>query len=133
MYHGYPPAQVRCCDARTIAHALSPRPKRTARGWLSKCPAHADRTPSLSIADAADGQRVLVKCFTGCQQAAVIDALRDLGLWPRPHSSVRTPIMKSGRRPRPVPACDDVTDSDARTRAALIIWERSGPLPGTLA
>src|SRR5690242_18428862 len=116
MYHDYPPAQERCCDARTIAHALSPRPTRTAHGWLTKCPAHADRTPSLSITDTIDLQRVLVKCFAGCEQADVIEALCDLGLWPAPRSSVRTRVMNGGRRRRPVRASDDGTDSDARTR-----------------
>jgi len=34
----------------------------------------------LAVRD--DGGRVLVHCFAGCEQRAVIDALRALGLWP---------------------------------------------------
>lgn len=64
--------------AADIAQALGGR--KTARGWVVRCPAHNDRSPSLSIAD-ADG-RVLVHCFAGCEQEAVIDALRARGLWP---------------------------------------------------
>lgn len=65
-------------NAETIAEALGAR--KTARGWVARCPAHDDRSPSLSIAD-RDG-RVLVHCFAGCSQAAVIEALRARGLWP---------------------------------------------------
>lgn len=34
-------------------------------GWLACCPAHEDRSPSLSI-NAGDDGRVLLKCFAGC-------------------------------------------------------------------
>jgi AAA domain len=54
--------------------------KRNGRGWRALCPAHDDRTPSLDI-DAGDGGRVLLKCRAGCEQAAVIDALKRKGLW----------------------------------------------------
>ncbi len=39
----------------------------------AQCPAHEDRGPSLSVAD-VEG-RVLIHCFTGCEPAAVMDAL----------------------------------------------------------
>lgn len=38
-------------------------------------------TRSLSITDGPNGT-VLVKCHAGCAQEAVIDALRNRGLWP---------------------------------------------------
>ena len=44
------------------------------------CPAHDDRNPSLFVSD--KNGKILVKCFAGCSQEAVIAALRDLGLWP---------------------------------------------------
>jgi putative DNA primase/helicase len=43
------------------------------------CPAHEDRTPSLSVSE-RDG-KILVKCFAGCAQGDVIDALKALDLW----------------------------------------------------
>ena len=46
---------------------------------MAKCPAHDDRNPSLSITE-KDG-RVLVKCFAGCEQNAVIAALKARGAW----------------------------------------------------
>jgi hypothetical protein len=45
----------------------------TAHGWMVRCPAHDDHTPSLSI-DARD-DRVLLTCFAGCTPAAIVAAL----------------------------------------------------------
>ena len=42
--------------------------------WLARCPAHADKSPSLSIKETSDG-RVLVHCFAGCGALDVITAL----------------------------------------------------------
>jgi hypothetical protein len=41
---------------------------------MARCPAHDDRTPSLSIAQGDDG-RVLLKCHAGCTHRAIVDAL----------------------------------------------------------
>jgi hypothetical protein len=35
------------------------------RSWVAKCPAHEDRSPSLSIREHQDG-RWLMHCFAGC-------------------------------------------------------------------
>lgn len=43
------------------------------------CPAHADKTPSLSLTE-RDG-RILFHCFAGCTQDAVIRALKQKRLW----------------------------------------------------
>lgn len=65
--------------AASIAEALGG--KRSGRdSYMVRCPAHEDRNPSLSIAG-QDG-KLLVKCFAGCSQRAVVDALRARGLWP---------------------------------------------------
>ena len=49
--------------------------------WMARCPAHEDRSPSLSIRESAD-HTVLLKCFAGCGAADVVAAvgleLRDL-------------------------------------------------------
>jgi hypothetical protein len=47
---------------------------RTASGRLARCPAHEDRTPSLSITEGADG-RILLHCWAGCKTADVLAAL----------------------------------------------------------
>lgn len=41
--------------------------------WTALCPAHDDRTPSLSIGIGADG--ILLKCFAGCETDNVAQAL----------------------------------------------------------
>ena len=48
--------------------------KRKGNGWMAKCPAHDDRTPSLSINEARGG-KILLKCFAGCTLEAVCAAL----------------------------------------------------------
>ena len=48
--------------------------KQTAPGcWLARCPAHEDRSPSLSIRDSDN--RVLLHCFAGCSTDAVLASL----------------------------------------------------------
>ena len=70
-------------DAETIAGGLQ-KAKRAGPGkYVACCPAHDDKTPSLSIKDAPSGI-VLVKCWAGCGQEGVIEALRNLGLWHKP-------------------------------------------------
>lgn len=49
--------------------------KRQAKGYMAKCPAHEDRTPSLSVAVGSDG-RVLLHCHAGCTTEAIAKALR---------------------------------------------------------
>jgi putative DNA primase/helicase len=63
-------------NAATIVEALGGNPTT----GMCKCPAHEDRKPSLHV---TDGQyRVLVRCFAGCGQGEVVEALRGRGLWP---------------------------------------------------
>jgi hypothetical protein len=51
------------------------RVRQTAPGrWLAKCPAHQDRSPSLSIRELDDG-RVLLYDFGGCQVGDVLAAV----------------------------------------------------------
>ena len=54
--------------------------RRTGTGYVARCPAHEDGTPSLSIRER--NGRVLVHCHAGCAQPDVIAALRERGLWP---------------------------------------------------
>lgn len=48
--------------------------KKSASGWQACCPAHEDRTPSLSISMGDDG-RILTKCFAGCDTKDICDAM----------------------------------------------------------
>jgi hypothetical protein len=56
-----------------IASRLHARPSRA--GFVARCPAHEDRSPSLSIRDGQDG-RTLIHCFAGCSVESVCDALK---------------------------------------------------------
>ena len=57
---------------KVLAHLTEVRP--TQRGWKACCPAHADRTPSLSIGLGEQGQ-VLLKCFAGCSFERIVEAM----------------------------------------------------------
>ena len=47
--------------------------KKNGSGWVSRCPAHEDRNPSLSVTEGADN--VLLHCFAGCDIDAITAAL----------------------------------------------------------
>lgn len=50
------------------------RVKQTGQGkWLARCPAHADKSPSLAIKEAGD--RILLHCFSGCGVTEVLHAV----------------------------------------------------------
>lgn len=75
--------------------------KRTAPGrWIARCPAHEDKSPSLSIRELDDG-RVLINCFAGC---GAIDVLDSLGLeWGALFPEDRRELPQSSSR---IPARD---------------------------
>jgi hypothetical protein len=41
--------------------------------WVTRCPSHEDRSPSLSLREVDD--RVLLHCFAGCDTEAVLAAI----------------------------------------------------------
>ena len=48
--------------------------KKNGKGFTARCPAHDDRSPSLSISEGDDG-RVLLHCFAGCTVDQVCESL----------------------------------------------------------
>lgn len=42
--------------------------------WVACCPAHDDKSPSLSIGE-GDGGRILLKCWSGCSALEIINAV----------------------------------------------------------
>ena len=58
--------------AEAFAHQLNGR--RTGKGWMARCPAHDDHTPSLSINDGRDGRTVL-NCYAGCSYKSILEAM----------------------------------------------------------
>ena len=109
--------------AEFIAKALNGN--RAGAGWMARCPAHDDRTPSLSLRDSSSGV-VLVCCHAGCEQERVIEVLRSRGLWTN-----RRPRRLARRVTAPDQRKSD-QDEAKRIEAALEIWRSATPARGTL-
>lgn len=60
--------------------------RKSGSGFIARCPAHADKNPSLSVS--LDGKKILVMCRAGCQTEAIVGELglsmRDLFVVPDP-------------------------------------------------
>ena len=65
-------------DARTIVEGLGGT--WNGSSGMARCPAHDDKKPSLHVRQ--QGGKVLVKCHSGCSQGAVLQILKQRGLWP---------------------------------------------------
>lgn len=86
--------------------------------WMAKCPAHADRSPSLSVRLKSDG-RVLIHCHAGCEPQAILDAL-NLG-WSDLFAADRTDRYEYART-RSVTGAMDVIGVEL-TRVQLLLAE----------
>lgn len=75
---GQAPTQSSGYNALSLEQFLSrvDRVRKTGAGYTARCPAHEDRTASLSVTAGNDG-RVLVHCFAGC---SIGDVLGSVGL-----------------------------------------------------
>ena len=111
-------------SAETIARGLGGR--KAGNCWTARCPAHDDRTPSLSIADASGG-KVLIHCHTGCSQEQVILALRSRGLWTE--NVARSLVHFTPRVAEKKASADP--DDGKRSDAALAIWQTAKPAQAT--
>jgi hypothetical protein len=115
-------------DAQSLTRALGG--KWTGKHGMARCPAHKDRTPSLSVAE-TDVSTVLLKCFAGCSQDAVIDALRHRGLWEHDRRyPARRPQRLSSQNNNVILPRQGAAKPSAK---ALAIWKSSQPITGTLA
>ena len=109
-------------DADRIGIAL--RGRRNGKSWLVSCPCpnhgkgHGDRNPSLSVSDGDD--RLLLRCFAGCEFEDIIDALRGRGLL----NDNRVEPRRDAPRVIPKIEADPL---------ALELWDRSEPIHGTIA
>lgn len=88
-------------------------------GAMCRCPAHDDRSPSLSV---RVGERALLfKCFAGCETIDVIRAIRRLD----------QSIELSGQNATPVPQIS--LSPQWLQRRALDLWDGARALGGTPA
>lgn len=110
--HAYPAGQGRdamghttgidCHDIASpidaVLHRLDAVRQTGADRWIARCPAHDDRTPSLSLRETSDGT-VLMRCWAGCSAADVVTAvgLSLADLFPRRLDHHREPIRQRDR------------------------------------
>jgi putative DNA primase/helicase len=87
-------------------------------GGLCRCPAHDDRTPSLSVRPGR--RRLLFHCFAGCDARTIMRALSRAGLT-APNSAADDGVR------RDIPAKADFRE------AALRLWGAALPVGGTPA
>lgn len=90
------------------------------RKWQARCPAHEDKSPSLSITEKDDG-RILIHCHAQCGGAAVMEAiglsLSDL-FTDKLGEFMSKPHRSSDNRPAK-PAFEAMQDEIYRLRAKL--------------
>jgi len=48
--------------------------RKSRTGFIARCPAHEDRSPSLSIGEGDDG-KILIHCFAGCSAPDICAAI----------------------------------------------------------
>jgi len=60
-------------DLLDAMRALGLGPRRSGDGWTARCPAHDDRSPSLSCS--VRGGRLLLYCHAGCTFVSILSAL----------------------------------------------------------
>lgn len=100
-------------SAETLLQRLA-KVRSTGNGtWIACCPAHEDRSPSLTVRECDDG-RVLVHCFAGCGFDQIIGAVGvDVNeLFPQKPIEHAKPIR------RPFPAADVL---EALSRESLVV------------
>jgi hypothetical protein len=116
--------------------------KECGNGWAACCPAHDDRTPSLSIDEGDDG-KVLVYCHAGCETTTVVATLglRMADLFPAKPGPTRFGNCAKPGRPRvntpikPIrkfPSLRDAVQALERSRGkclALWIYRNAGGDP----
>lgn len=89
-------------------------------GGLCRCPAHDDRTPSLSVRPGE--RRLLFHCFAGCETGKVLRALSALQL------------LDSGPERGGIDTAPSPADPGARHRgAAERLWSAAVPIQGSPA
>jgi hypothetical protein len=108
------------------------RVRRSGEGWVARCPAHEDRSPSLSVREGNDG-RALVHCHAGCDVTRIVSALglELTDLFPPKDERFTIPP-----RPSPVVLPRSVAQILVESSEFAIAWEISATLallPGRAA
>lgn len=103
--------------------SLLPTAKRAGAGWSACCPAHDDKSPSLSINTGDDGG-VLLHCFAGCATADVVAvlglAMADLFADPRKFPDASSRPTRKGKPATAAPPKPPTTYPTAREAIAVV-------------
>lgn len=103
------------------------RVTRAGSGWIARCPAHEDRSPSLSVRQGDEG-RVLLHCHAGCTPEGILRALglKLADLFPPKHGHC------APSAPARTPKADLQERDRAALRAAWPLLETAGEQPGAM-
>lgn len=110
-------------DARQLTRILKGRWIRSY--GVARCPAHNDRSPSLSLTNAADG-RLLLFCHAGCSFNEVMTALGIIAASELPGGEV-APAEIARRR------AEETARIQRRSRQARTLWNETMHVVGTCA
>ena len=115
------PQQLRL--SMQIDFPLSPKARKSGTGWIDVCPAHNDRSPSLSVNVGADG-KLLLHCFAGCSFDSIISAAGLTG------SKAYRSVTRSD-----LEAIQEQQRQEDVRRAAYCrkLWKQGQPIEGTLS
>lgn len=103
-----------------------PGARRNARGYMAPCPAHADRSPSCSLAE-GDDARILLHCFAGCTPADICSALgRSVSDLFKHSRTSRQPRLPRPLRERALDFRLQLHAFDLRLRAEFIVAAGTG-------
>ncbi|NOD29569.1 DUF7146 domain-containing protein [Ruegeria atlantica] len=110
-------------DAEAITRALGGR--WTGRSGIACCPAHDDRSPSLSIANGHSGQ-LLLTCHAGCSFVHVLNALKGLGLAgsQQEYVQLNSEVVSKNRE-------KERRHTQRRAEIAQSVWKEAQPICGT--
>ena len=97
----------------------------TGNGFQACCPAHDDKTPSLSIAEAEDG-RVLVKCHAGCKTEDIISTagVSFADLAPRRYASADEALAVLSQRLGRASKIWDYQDASGELVGKVVRWDK---------
>ncbi|WP_282609392.1 toprim domain-containing protein [Pelagibius sp. Alg239-R121] len=111
-------------DLEFVAKQL--RGYRKGAGWMCCCPAHDDRSPSLSLD--IKGGRLLTHCFSGCSPQDVWDGLKDY--FASGEGLSEEEMQKALERQRRADR-KHAEKERWKTQEALRIWREAVPAKGT--
>ena len=102
-------------EAKALVEGLGGR--WTRNGGMCRCPAHEDRSPSLSVR--LGRSRLLLHCFAGCDPSEILRCLKAARLLDPAPTGADTNVLARGSEPSP--------------RAALRLWGAARAIGGSCA